>query len=350
MSRASRRSLLTLLRASFLAHGGRVFCTARPVALIFSALAGADLVMASTSLFYSVGLTLVLVGLIARAAIAPFHPWSPDVHEGAPSFVTTHVSTIAQATNVSRVSASVACCAGPAFSGARKHWRAHPRIVDDTWGCGFGVGTRHGAHPSWAPAPWSVGWSLDKSAFLTLALVEVQGDGARALLLGLIASGVSIAGVMATLSSLSHHERACEHVGDLAGMMQESPVRAGLFGLFLLSLGGLPGTIGFLARFRTLASLEHGGHRVALLIGLGATVLALMAISRPLLAMLRPSDGSGGASRALSNEQFVLAILCRDCRLLRSYARLWAKRTWRGNFRFGSTEPLSLYAWPPPIR
>ena len=113
---------------------------------------------------------------------------------------------------------------------------------------------------------------------------------------------------MATLSSLSHHERACEHVGDLAGMMQTSPLRAALLGVFLLSLGGMPGTLGFVARFRILASLEHGGHRIALVAGLAATVLALSAVGRPLLAMMRPDDGGQSGSRALSNEQLVLLV------------------------------------------
>jgi len=293
--------------ASLILAHGVAFLYGATGRLDFSALVGTDMETTSTSLFYSVGLTLVLVGLIARAAVAPFHPWSPDVHEGAPSFVTTHVSTITHATTFLVLVRFLHAAPGPLFANPGSIGARIPELltmlgaVALVWGHAMAlvqVGLRR-----------LVGWLVvGQIGFLTLALVEAQGDGAHALLLGLIASGVSITGVMATLSSLSHHERACEHVGDLAGMMHESPVRAALFGLFLLSLGGLPGTIGFLARFRTLASLEHGGHRVALLIGLGATVLALTAIGRPLLAMLRPSDGPGGASRALSNEQFVLTI------------------------------------------
>jgi NADH-quinone oxidoreductase subunit N len=90
--------------------------------------------------------------------------------------------------------------------------------------------------------------------------------------------------------------------------MQRSPVRAALLALFLLSLGGMPGTIGFIARFQILSSLEHTGTRWLRVAGLGATVLALTAIGRPLLAMLRPADAGKVGSRALTNEQFVLAF------------------------------------------
>jgi NADH-quinone oxidoreductase subunit N len=95
-------------------------------------------------------------------------------------------------------------------------------------------------------------------------------------------------------------------------MMKRSPIRAGLLALFLLSLGGFPGTMGFVARLEILSAVEHAGHRWLLVVGLGATVLALTAVGRPLLAMLRPMETTRAPSRALTNEQFVLAI-CGAC-------------------------------------
>ena len=154
-----------------------------------------------------------------------------------------------------------------------------------------------------------VGWlGVGQAGFLALALVDSKGEGAAAVLLGLVASGLAMTGVMATLSSLSHHERACEQIGDLDGMLQNSPLRGGLLALFLLSLGGLPGTIGFVARYEILATLEHADRRGLLVAGIVATVLAMAAIGRPLLAMLRPAELEPSGSRALTNEQFVLSL------------------------------------------
>ena len=305
-SESSLKAFFAHAFASLVFAHGLAFLFAARGSLALEALAPAEVGGAST-LAHEVGATLILVGLIARAAIAPFHPWSPDVHEGAPSFVTTHVATIAQATTflvLLRILHELpgSLLAAPDSFGARL-----PGLITAlgalalVWGHGMALvqtGLRR-----------LVGWlSVGQVGFLTLALVEAQGDGAPALLIGLVAAGAAITGVMATLSSLSHHERACESIGDLAGMSESSPLRAALLALFLLSLGGLPGTIGFLARFRILAALEHGGHRLALGFGLLATVLALSAVGRPLLAMLRPADVSRTGSRALSNEQFVLAI------------------------------------------
>jgi NADH-quinone oxidoreductase subunit N len=303
-SESSLKAFFAHAFASLIFAHGLVFLYGATGRLDFDVLSGADV---DGSLLFAVGITLVLVGLLARAAVAPFHPWSPDVYEGAPSFVTTQVSTIAQATVFFVLLRILHTAPSPLLAEPGSIGLRIPALLTVlgclalVWGHAMAlvqVGLRR-----------LVGWiAVGQIGFLTLALVEAQADGAQALIMGLIASGVAIAGVMATLSSLSHHERACEHVGDLAGMMERSPMRAALLGVFLLSLGGMPGTIGFVARFRILSALEHGGHRWALVAGLAATVLALTAVGRPLLAMLRPDDGSRSGSRALSNEQFVLAI------------------------------------------
>ena len=88
---------------AFFAHVFASVVFAHGVAFLYGATGGLDanllgVVEPSRPLLFEVGVTLVLVGLIARGVIAPFHPWSPDVHEGAPSFVTAHLVTAAQAT------------------------------------------------------------------------------------------------------------------------------------------------------------------------------------------------------------------------------------------------------------
>jgi NADH-quinone oxidoreductase subunit N len=295
---------------AFFAHAFASLVFAHGVAFVYAAtgeLTFAAFADPAASLASQVGFALILVGLIARAAVAPFHPWSPDVQEGAPGFVATQVTTVGQATVFLVLLRMLHAVPEPLLTGAGSTEARLPALLTTlgvlalVWGHGMALvqtGLRR-----------LVGWlSVGQTGFLTLALVEAQRDGAAALLIGLVAASAATTGVMATLSSLSHHERACERVGDLAGMARESPVRAGLLALFLLSLGGLPGTIGFFARFRVLAALEHGGHRLALLFGLLATALAMIAVGRPLLAMLGETERNRSGSRALSNEVFVLAF------------------------------------------
>lgn len=300
---------------AFFAHVFASLVFAQGVAFLFASTGRLDLGAlgevatgeGGPSLWFATGLALLLVALIARAAVAPFHTWAPDVHEGAPSFMAAHLSTAAQFTVFLVLLRVLHAAPGPLFAEPDTIGSKIPVLLSLLGGIAVILG--HAMALVQVGLRRLVGWLVvGQVGFLTLALVDARGDGGHALLLGLLASGFAVTGVMATLSSLSHHERACESIGDLAGMVQVSPLRAALFGIFLLSLGGMPGTIGFVARFRILAALEHGGHTEALLVGLIATVLALTAVGRPVLAMLRPEEGGSVGSRALSNEQFVLAI------------------------------------------
>ncbi|MHA7837725.1 MAG: proton-conducting transporter transmembrane domain-containing protein, partial [bacterium] len=296
----------------FYAHGLASLLFALGLAFVFGATGRLDweaLGALSTTrpLLLEVGIALVLAGLLARSVVAPFHPWSPDVHEGAASFVTTHIATAVQATSFVVLLRMVHGLAP--FDGTIET-TITDRVATLLGSLGaLGLIWGHAMALVQVGLRRLLGWlGVGQAGFFALALVEARGDGASALLFALLAASLSAAGVLALLSSLSHHERACEHVGDLSGMMKWSPLRAALLALFLLSLAGFPGTIGFVARLQILAAVEHGGHRGLLVVGLVATVLALAAVGRPLLAMLRPVESRRDASRALTNEQLVLAL------------------------------------------
>ncbi len=297
---------------AFFAHSFASVVFAHGVAFLFGATGSLEFaslgqVWTDRPLLFDVGVSLVIVGLIARAAIAPFHPWSPDVHEGAPSFVTSHIVSAAQATTFFVLLRLLHALAPAEAEGVSGIAARVPGLLA-TLGC-LGLVWGHSMALVQVGLRRLVGWlGVGQVGFFTLALVDATGEGGNALMLALFASGVSAVGVLAILSSLSHHERVCENIGDLSGMMQRSPMRAGLLALFLLSLAGFPGTVGFVARVEVLAALEHSGHRLLVIAGLGATVLALTAVGRPLLAILRTTEPRHDFSQALTNEQLVLVF------------------------------------------
>ena len=317
----------------FFAHALASLVFAHGVAFLFLATGRLDFEMlaghaVARPLLFEVGTALLIVGLVARCAIAPFHPFTPDLHEGAPAFVTAHMATAAQ-TACFLVLLRLLHAILPADPAVASELAQRVQgllgflaCLTLVWGHAMAlvqVGLRR-----------LVGWlAVGQVGFLTLALVDARGPGAEALVAALLATGIAIVGVLTTLSSLSHHERACEHVGDLAGMSSQSPARATLLALFLLSLAGFPGTLGFVARRDVLTAAEHSGHRGLLLAGVVATVLALTAVGRPLVAMLYPSEGRRDASRALTNEQVVL-VVCGFVVLFLGMAPLFGERAISG--------------------
>jgi NADH-quinone oxidoreductase subunit N len=303
-SESSLKAFFAHAFASVVFGFGVVFLFGATGRLDFAALAGVDV---SRPFFFQVGAALVVVGLIARGAVAPFHPWSPDVHEGAPSFVTTHIATVAQTTTF-LVLLRLMHALAPVDPDMEREVAVRIPNLLAILGC-LGLAWGHAMALVQVGLRRLVGWlGVGQAGFFALALVDARADGGEALMLALFSSALAVAGVLATLASLSHHERACEHVGDLSGMMQRSPIRAALLALFFLSLVGFPGTVGFVARVEILSALEKNGHRWLMLAGLAATVVALMSVSRPLLAMLRPAESKRESSRALTNEQLVLAL------------------------------------------
>lgn len=322
----------------FFAHALASLMTALGVTFVFggvgqlelAALAGAASASAATPqpLFFELGVALLLVGLVARCAVAPFHPWSPDLHEGAPTFVTAHMATLAPAASF-LVLVRVLHALVPADPATTSALVARLPDGFGALGC-LTLLWGHAMALVQVSLRRLVGWlGVGQAGFMTLALVDVRGGGAEALLAALLAASVATIGVLATIASLSHHERACEHVGDLAGMASESPARATLFSLFLLSLAGFPGTFGFVARRDVLTTVERAGERGFLLVGVVATVLALTAVGRPLGAVLRPAEGRRATSRALSNEQVVLGV-CGVFLLYMGTAPLFGERALSG--------------------
>lgn len=309
---------------AFFAHGIASVVFAQGVALLFGATGRLDLgalleVPLQQALLWKVGATLIVVGLLARAAVAPFHPWAPDVYEGAPSFVAAHIATGAQAATFLVLLRLLHTLAIGAETDLDAEFAARIPLGLAGLGC-LGLLWGHAMALVQIGLRRLIGWvGVGQIGFLVLALVDVGGSGGEALIFGLLSTAVATTGVLAILSSLSHHERACESVGDLSGMMKRSPLRAGLLALFLLSLAGFPGTMGFVARLKVLSAADEGGHRMLLVAGLAATALALLAVGRPLLAMLRPVDTTREPSRALTNEQFVL-VLCGACVLYFGFA------------------------------
>ncbi|MBY0400168.1 hypothetical protein K2X89_07725, partial [Myxococcota bacterium] len=94
---SSSESSLKLLFAHALAS----LAFAHGLAMLFFATGRFDLALlagdtVTRPLFFELGAALVVVGLVARCGLAPFHPWVPDLHEGAPAFVTAHMATAAQ--------------------------------------------------------------------------------------------------------------------------------------------------------------------------------------------------------------------------------------------------------------
>jgi NADH-quinone oxidoreductase subunit N len=199
------------------------------------------------------GLGLVIVGFAFKASIAPFHQWTPDVYEGAPTPITAFMATATKAAAIG----------------------VFLRFFDVA---------AIGAQDTWAPL-------LAALATITILVGNVGALGQSSMKRMLGYSGVAQAGYMLTgvvvgsqlgveatvlylfaylamnlapFAVIVASERASPEVGDdiagLAGLARRSPLLAAAMTIGMLGLAGIPGTVGFIAKFQLIHSLVNGDY------------------------------------------------------------------------------------------
>jgi NADH-quinone oxidoreductase subunit N len=211
------------------------------------------------------GLALVIVGFAFKASVAPFHQWTPDVYEGAPTPVTAFMATATKA----------------AALGVLLRF--------------FDVAAIH-AHSTWAPALATVAaitiivgnvGALSQSSLKRMLGYSSVGQA------GYMLAGVIVAtqlGVNATVLYLGlylfmnltafavivavQHERADgDELSGLAGLGRRNPWLAWPMSIAMLALAGIPGTVGFIGKFQLIHALIDGGYTwLAIVLVLGSMI------------------------------------------------------------------------------
>jgi NADH-quinone oxidoreductase subunit N len=219
------------------------------VALIFGATGSTNLLAIAGALksqeiqlsLVELAAALMLIALCFKVAVAPFHIWTPDVYEGAPTPVTGFMSV------------------GPKAAGFAVLFRvfltAFPTIQD-----------------RWASAFWLVAAltmilgnviavvqpnikrmlaysSIAHAGYIAVAFASTSDRGVSAALFYLLAYALMNLGAFAIVTILSRSEDRLVNLTDYAGLAAKRPVLAAVLSLFLLSLAGVPGTAGFAGKF-----------------------------------------------------------------------------------------------------
>jgi NADH-quinone oxidoreductase subunit N len=269
----------------------------------FSAIASSIAAGHSSDVLLLTGVALVLVGLCFKASVAPFHQWTPDVYEGAPTPITAFmaVATKAAAFGVLLRMFDVALIAenldwGPALATLA----TITIIVGNVGALGQSSLKRMLAYSSVAQAGYIMG-----------GVVVSTRLGASATIFYLI---VYLLMNMAAFAVIIARERET-HYGDdidaVAGLGAERPVLAWPLTIAMLSLAGIPATAGFIGKVYLIEALVNGNYTwlgvvivVGSMISLGYYLRVIAAIwMREAPAEVRPTANgrpvlAGGSSEA----------------------------------------------------
>src|SRR4051794_2154106 len=221
----------------------------------------------STDALLVAGLAMIIAGLAFKASAAPFHMWTPDVYQGAPTPVTAFMSA---ATKVAALVVTL-----------RILTIAFPEL-DDMWtiaiaviACiSLAVGNLGALVQSNLKRLLAYS-SISQAGFMLIPIASNNELGGRALLFYLAVYGAMSIGAFAVIAARERELNREVTVDDLAGMGWERPFLGVSMLMFMLGFAGLPLTGGFFAKFYAFAAAYDTGWWWLMLVGVAATVVSL---------------------------------------------------------------------------
>ena len=206
-----------------------------------------------------VGLVFVLAALAFKVSAVPFHMWTPDVYEGAPTPVTAFFAT---APKVAAIALLVRIAAGP-FGELVEQWQQViilTSLGSMILGALAAIGQRNIKRLMAYSSIGHVGYAL-------MGLAVGSESGLRGLLLYMAIYVFTNVGAFAVLVAMRRNGRALEGVDDLAGLGKSDPAMALAMTVFMLSMAGIPPLAGFFGKLYVFLAAVQGGFWTLAVVG-----------------------------------------------------------------------------------
>jgi len=238
-----------------------------------------------------VGLALIVMGLLFKAATAPFHVWIPDVYQGAPTPVTAFM---AAGTKIAAFGALL-----------RIAYVAVEPLADD-WLPILGtiavltmmVGAVLAVTQTDIKRLLAYSW-IANSGYVLVGVLVVGPEGAAATMLYLVAYGFAVLAAFGMVSLVRDRDGEATHLARWAGLGRSSPVLAGAFTLVMLALAGIPLTAGFTAKFAVFGAAMSAGEVWLVVAGVISSVIIAFPYLRVVVMMWLSEPGASTARFAL---------------------------------------------------
>jgi NADH-quinone oxidoreductase subunit N len=233
------------------------------------------------------GLALIVMGLLFKAAVAPFHVWIPDVYQGAPTPITGFMA---------------ACTKVAAFGALLRVTHVAFEPLADDWLPILGtiavltmmVGAVLAVTQTDIKRLLAYSW-IANSGYVLVGVLVIGPDGAAATLFYLVAYGFAALGAFALISLVRDADGEATHLARWAGLGRSSPVLAAVFTLIMLTLAGIPLTAGFVAKFAVFSAAMSAGEVWLVIAGVISSVIIAFPYLRVVVMMWLSEPGEATA-------------------------------------------------------
>ncbi|MBO0764092.1 MAG: NADH-quinone oxidoreductase subunit NuoN [Hyphomicrobiaceae bacterium] len=212
-----------------------------------------------------IGLVFLLVGLAFKISAVPFHMWTPDVYEGAPTPVTAFFSAgpkVAAMALLMRVTLA-------GFAGTKPQWQqviTALAIASMLLGAFAAIGQNNIKRLLAYSAIGNIGYAL-------IGLAAGSPEGARGVVIYLVIYVAMTLGAFGVVLAMRRGQTMTEDIEELSGLAQNNLALATLLAVLLFSLAGIPPLAGFFAKFYVFLAAVREGLWPLAIIGVLASVV-----------------------------------------------------------------------------
>ncbi len=235
------------------------------------------------------GMTFMLVGVAFKLGAAPFHAWVPDVYQGAPTPVTLFLSTAPKVAAVALFLRLLVDGLGPLHDQLQPMLLLLAVVSLLLGNLAAIVQTNFKRLLAYS--------AIAHAGFIMVGFSAGTDAGHAAALFYTIAYGIMAAAAFGLLTVLSRSGFEAEEIADLRGLNERHPVYAGVLLLVMVSMTGIPGTIGFYAKYLVLKSAVEAGLIPLAILAVVAAVIGAFYYLRVLKVAYfdRPAEGEQSA-------------------------------------------------------
>ena len=249
-----------------------------------------DPAKASTGLI--VGVVFVVAGLAFKISAVPFHMWTPDVYEGAPTPVTAFLGTAPKVAAI----ALILRVMGIPFGHLLASWQQLIVLVSI---CSMVLGALAAIGQTNIKRLMAYS-SIGHMGYALIGLAVGTADGARGVLIYMVTYVFMNAGTFACILAMRRKGIALEKISDLAGLGRTDPMLAGWLTVFMFSMAGVPPMAGFFGKLYVFLAAVQGGMWALAVIGVLTSVVGAFYYLRIIKVMYFDAGGEAFDPRPAS--------------------------------------------------
>ncbi len=254
----------------------------------------------ANNIFLLIGLTFISLGLLFKVGAVPFHAWTPDVYQGAPTPIT---GFMAAATKVAAFGAMLRIYY-VTFAEANWNWRPILTVIAiATMLVGSIVAiTQRDIKRMLAYS------SIAHAGFLLTGVIALNKAGLAATLFYLLAYGFATIGAFGVITLVRDSSGEITDLNRWAGLGRKSPKIAALFSFFLFAFAGIPLTSGFIGKFAIFTAAYESGNIGVVVVGVLSSAIAAFFYIRVIVMMYFADDNGDSLTVVIPSPLTSIAI------------------------------------------